>query len=104
MFRGRESFVHRVGEPRGLGLKEQLMNWIVEAKPMRRLLPAAQALIVLAAAHSHAAADPLILQGSTTFNRRVMEPHEAAIEARSKQDITVIPNRTMLGLIALMEG
>ena len=53
---------------------------------------------------TQAAADPLILQGSTTFNRRVMEPHEAAIEAKSGQDITVIPNRTMLGIIALMEG
>ena len=47
---------------------------------------------------------PLILQGSTTFNRRVMEPYEAAIEAKSGQDITVIPNRTMLGIIALLEG
>ena len=33
-----------------------------------------------------------------------MEPHEAAIEAKSGQEITVIPNRTMLGIIALMEG
>src|SRR4029079_13713711 len=28
----------------------------------------------------------------------------AAIEAKSGQEITVIPNRTMLGIIALMEG
>ena len=53
---------------------------------------------------SQAVADPLILHGSTTFNRRVMEPHEAAIESKSGQEITVIPNRTMLGIIALMEG
>ena len=33
-----------------------------------------------------------------------MEPLEAAIEAKSGQDITVIPNRTLLGIIALMEG
>ena len=51
-----------------------------------------------------AAADPLVLQGSTTFNRRIMEPLEAVIEAKSGQEITVIPNRTMLGIIALMEG
>lgn len=51
-----------------------------------------------------ALADQLILQGSTTFNRRIIEPHEAAIEARSGHDLTVIPNRTMLGIIALMEG
>jgi ABC-type phosphate transport system substrate-binding protein len=69
-----------------------------------RLLLATLSLILGAAALTQAAADPLILQGSTTFNRRVMEPHEAAIEAKSGQDITVIPNRTMLGIIALMEG
>jgi phosphate transport system substrate-binding protein len=33
-----------------------------------------------------------------------MEPFEAVIEAKSGQEITVIPNRTMLGIIALMEG
>jgi phosphate transport system substrate-binding protein len=71
---------------------------------IRKLLPAALALALTSAALSQAVADPLILQGSTTFNRRVMEPHEAAIESKSGQEITVIPNRTMLGLIALMEG
>ena len=76
----------------------------VHAKPIRHLLLAALALMTATAALSPAVAEPLILQGSTTFNRRVMEPHEAAIEAKSGQDITVIPNRTMLGIIALMEG
>jgi ABC-type phosphate transport system substrate-binding protein len=61
-------------------------------------------LIFAAAVVTPTAADPLILQGSTTFNRRVMEPHEATIEAKSGQEITVIPNRSMLGIIALMEG
>lgn len=70
------------------------------AKPLRRVLLASLALISVTAA----AADPLVLQGSTTFNRRIMEPFEEAIEAASKQEITVIPNRTMLGIIALMEG
>ena len=69
-----------------------------------RLLLATLSLILGAAALTQAAADPLILQGSTTFNRRVMEPYEAAIEAKSGQDIIVIPNRTMLGVIALLEG
>jgi ABC-type phosphate transport system substrate-binding protein len=68
------------------------------------LLPAVLAVVCLAVTVPQAAADPLILQGSTTFNRRIMEPFEAAIEAKSKQDITVIPNRTMLGIIALFEG
>ena len=76
----------------------------VRADWSRRRLPAALAIGCLTAVGPQAFADPLILQGSTTFNRRIMEPYEAAIEAKSGQDITVIPNRTMLGLIALMEG
>lgn len=75
-----------------------------QATRKRPLLLATLSLILGSAVLTQAAADPLILQGSTTFNRRVMEPHEAAIEAKSGQDITVIPNRTMLGIIALMEG
>jgi phosphate transport system substrate-binding protein len=62
------------------------------------------ALMSAVATLSPALADPLILQGSTTFNRRILEPHQASIEVISGQEITVIPNRTMLGIIALMEG
>jgi ABC-type phosphate transport system substrate-binding protein len=51
-----------------------------------------------------AAADPVFLQGASTFNRQIMEPHRAAIEAKSGHEITVIPNRSTLGLIALLEG
>jgi phosphate transport system substrate-binding protein len=51
-----------------------------------------------------AAADPLIIQGSTTFNRRLMEPHQSEIETMSGQQLTVIPNKSTPGLIALMEG
>ena len=79
------------------------MSASVRAGRAGGLLPAMLA-ICLATAVSQAVADPLVLQGSTTFNRRIMEPFEAAIEAKSKQDITVIPNRTMLGIIALFEG
>jgi phosphate transport system substrate-binding protein len=49
-------------------------------------------------------ADTLILQGSTTFSRRLMEPHQAAIEGASGHKLTVIPNKSTPGLIALMEG
>ena len=56
------------------------------------------------AAHSQASADTLILQGSTTFNRRIIEPHQAEVEAKSGHELTIIPNRTMLGIVALMEG
>jgi phosphate transport system substrate-binding protein len=76
----------------------------IQARHVGRLLPAALAMLSAAAILSQAMADPLIVQGSTTFNRRIMEPHEAAIEAASGQEITVIPNRTMLGIIAVMEG
>jgi phosphate transport system substrate-binding protein len=74
------------------------------ATRLRRLLFAVVAMNAVAALSSTIAAEPLILQGSTTFNRRVMEPFEATIETKSGQDITVIPNRTMLGIIALLEG
>jgi phosphate transport system substrate-binding protein len=77
---------------------------MMRAKRTGRLALATLAMMSAAAMLSQAAADPLILQGSTTFNRRIMEPHEAAIEAMSGQEVTVIPNRTMLGIIALMEG
>jgi phosphate transport system substrate-binding protein len=80
------------------------MTGTAQAKRHCRLLPATLSLILAMAALTQALADPLIMQGSTTFNRRVMEPHEVAIEAKSGQQITVIPNRTMLGIIALMEG
>ena len=33
-----------------------------------------------------------------------MEPFQSAIEAGSKHELTVIPNRTMLGVTALIEG
>lgn len=73
-------------------------------KQTRRLVLAMLATLLPIVDLSPALAEPLILQGSTTFNRRVFEPHEAEIEAKSGYELTVIPNRTMLGIIALMEG
>ena len=51
-----------------------------------------------------ACADPIVIHGSTTFFRRVMEPYKAAIEADSKHELTLFPNKSLPGLIALMEG
>lgn len=76
----------------------------VPGRRLGRVLIAALGVVAAEVSLSSAVADPLILQGATTFNRRIMEPHEAAIEAQSGQQITVIPNRTMLGIIALLEG
>ena len=53
---------------------------------------------------TQAVAETLVIQGSTTFSRRLMEPYKAAIESDSKHELTVIPNKSMPGLIALMEG
>ena len=71
---------------------------------MRLYRSIAIASLFLAIAGSAALADPLIVQGSTTFARRVMEPYQAAIEAASGQELTVIPNKSTPGLIALLEG
>lgn len=61
-------------------------------------------MTVLPLMATQAAADVLYVQGSTTFARRLIEPHKAAIEAESGQELTVIPNKSMPGLIALLEG
>jgi phosphate transport system substrate-binding protein len=70
------------------------------------ILPIALACLSLPIGGSFSAvlADALIIQGSTTFARRLMEPFQAAIEAASGQELTVIPNKSTPGLIALMEG
>lgn len=49
-------------------------------------------------------AETLIVQGSTTFARNLMEPYHALIEAKSGHELTVIPNKSTPGLIALLEG
>ena len=64
----------------------------------------AWASLAIAGSFSAALADPLIIQGSTTFARRLMEPYRAEIEAASGQELTVIPNKSTPGLIALLEG
>jgi phosphate transport system substrate-binding protein len=51
-----------------------------------------------------AAAENLTIQGSTTFNTMLLGPHRVAIEAASGHSLAVIPNKSSLGLIALLEG
>jgi ABC-type phosphate transport system substrate-binding protein len=60
------------------------------------------AALLLAFAPAHA--DTLVLQGSTTFTRLLLETHKGAIEAATGHELTVIPNKSTPGLIALMEG
>jgi phosphate transport system substrate-binding protein len=78
---------------------------VAHAKHLRGLLIAAVAFqLATAVLETSAAADTLIVQGSTTFGRRIMEPFKAAIEAKSGQELTVIPNKSTPGMVALMEG
>lgn len=70
----------------------------------RRSSELALAMLMVVTVASQAAADTLIIQGSTTFNRRIMEQHQSRIEVDSKHELTVIPNKSMPGLIALLEG
>ena len=51
-----------------------------------------------------AAAENLVIQGSTTFNSRLLEPYKRAIETMSGVTLQVIPNKSFNGLAALLSG
>lgn len=51
-----------------------------------------------------AVADELRIHGSSTFNRMLMQPFRAQIEANSGHTLKVIANRSGLGLLDLVEG
>jgi len=83
------------------------MGAMVDQFSLRRAgggMLAALALVVSGAAAPDARAETFILQGSTTFNRVIMERHEEAIEAATGHELTIMPNKTAPGLIALLEG
>ncbi len=72
---------------------------------MKRISNAVLAVTVISFALISAAfAETIIIQGSTTFSRRILEPNKAQIEAMTKHELTVIPNKSLPGLIALLEG
>ena len=81
-----------------------LDRWHPLGGRLSKLLLGAVFALTASAVVTQAAADSLIIQGSTTFSRRLMEPQKAAIESDSKHDLTVIPNKSVPGLIALLEG
>jgi len=66
----------------------------------RKCLPLA--LLLFLSLHSMAAAQTYIVQGSTTFTHRVMEPYQVAIEASSGHHLIVVPNKSSLGLLSLL--
>src|SRR5262245_9299063 len=51
-----------------------------------------------------ATADTLTLQGSTTFNTRLLVPYKADIEGWSGHKLNVIANKSSEGLLALLQG
>ena len=69
----------------------------------RRVLMLSATLACLASS-SAALAEPLTIEGSTTFNRRIMERYQTEIEKISGQQLTVIPEKSTPGLIALLKG
>ena len=48
-------------------------------------------------------ARPIVLQGSTTFTHRVLEPFARAIETSSGHKLRVVPTKSSQGLLALFE-
>jgi phosphate transport system substrate-binding protein len=77
---------------------------VVIAKRAARLMLVVTMIQIVTQAASPAAAETLIVQGSTTFNRRIMEPFHPQIEAAAGHVLTIIPNKSTPGLIGLLEG
>lgn len=51
-----------------------------------------------------ARAETLVIQGSTTFNTRLLEPYQKLLEEMAKVDLQVFPNKSLNGLLAILEG
>jgi phosphate transport system substrate-binding protein len=62
------------------------------------------AIVATGAAAPQAAADTLIIQGSTTFYRRIVEPAKGKLENETKHQLTIVPNKSLPGIMALLEG
>ena len=60
-------------------------------------------LIVLMLPGHSARADRFVLQGSTTFNDCIISSHQSAVERATNHTLVVIPTKSDLGLIALLE-
>jgi phosphate transport system substrate-binding protein len=70
----------------------------------RRCVLTSLVMLAVFADASNAPAEMLVMQGSTTFNRRLMERYQHAVEEAAGHELTVIPNKSALGLLALLEG
>jgi len=61
------------------------------------------AIVAGSAGISAARSDNLVLQGSTTFATGVAQPFAVAVEAQTGHHLEIIPNKSSLGLLALLE-
>ena len=76
----------------------------IALRRIRKWMLRAMLLLASTVFVGQACADPVVIHGSTTLFRRIMEPYKAEIEADSKHELTLVPNKSLPGLIALMEG
>jgi len=73
-------------------------------RSMRRVVALLATALLAATQAPPAYADSVVLRGSTTFSSELMAGHLAEIEAASHHTLTVVPNRSNLGLLALFRG
>ena len=80
---------------------------MLRLKPPNAILVAARFTILIAGATmagvAATAAEPLRIQGSTTFFDRILGPNLSRIEAMASTRLTIVPNKSVWGLIALLE-
>src|SRR5712671_3410139 len=82
---------------RGTGTEQMKILW----RPIRAIVGVACGWVILAMPCS---AETLILQGSSTFNSYLMVPYQRDIEAAAGRTLKVIPSKSSIGFIALLEG
>jgi phosphate transport system substrate-binding protein len=79
-------------------------NFSASADRAPRLRVFALTMLALAAAWPQAQAETLILQGSSTVNHRILQGHQQTVEGLAGHKLTVIPSRSSLGVLGLLEG
>ena len=80
---------------------ENTFVWLLKLSCNRLLLAM---MVVGSTGISAARSDNLVLQGSTTFATRFTQPDDVrAVEAQTGHHLEVIPNKSSLGLLALLE-
>ena len=79
---------------------ENTFVWLLKLSCNRLLLAV---MVVGSAGISAARSDDLVLQGSTTFATKFAQPYAREVEAQTGHHLEIIPNKSNLGLLALLE-